>query len=81
MHFKQKILAMLLEICFCQDVITQKTKLYHKSDSSPDINSQKGTLPQELTRPVNNGKFCWKAVILGLNPTFECIMLNSFLAF
>lgn len=78
MHFKQKILAVLLEICFCQDVITQKTKLYRKSDSIPDINSQRSTLPQELTRPVNNGKLCWRAV--GLNPTFECIMLNSFLA-
>jgi len=58
MHFRQKILAVLLEICFCQDVITQKTKLYHKSDSIPDINSQKSTLTQKLTRPVNNGKFC-----------------------
>lgn len=56
MHFKQKILAVLLEICFCQDVITQKPKLYHKRDSIPDINSQKSTLAQELTRPANNGK-------------------------
>lgn len=66
MRFKQKILAVLLEIRFCQDVITQKTKLYHKSDSSPDIHSLKGTLPQELTRPMNNGKLCWRAVGPGL---------------
>lgn len=65
MHFKQKILAVLLEVCSCQDVITQKTKLYHRSDSIPDINSQKGTLPQELTRPVNNDKLCWRALSLG----------------
>lgn len=66
MHFKQKILAVLLEICFCQDVITQKTKSYHKSDSIPDINSPKGALPQELTRATNNGKLCWRAVSPGL---------------